>query len=212
MVVLRRWFLTVACLGLVVAVAAVAALLAWPGVGVAASTSGLAGISLPGFSGHIERVSVRGPDGTPVPVELRGGTVWPLVRLAPGERLTVTVKIRRPSWASWLVGEQEKRTITVITPAAHIRSTLLRPKRGTPVTVSFAEPVSRVVIGGGRLQRLEARPERRASRRPRLGPRDYGNDDSGGRGSVLGDALEARARLVVRSRRPEERRRRAGRR
>src|SRR4029079_17408189 len=156
MVVLRRWFLTVVCLGLVVAVAAVAALLAWPGVGVAASTSGLAGISLPGFSGHIERVSVRGPDGTPVPVELRGGTVWPLVRLAPGERLTVTVKIRRPSWASWLVGEQEERTITVITPAAHIRSPLLRPKRGTPVMVSFAEPVSRVVIGGGRLQRLEA--------------------------------------------------------
>ena len=46
--------------------------------------------------------------------------------------------------------------MTVVTPAAHIRSTLLRPKRGTPVTVSFAEPVSRVVIGGGRLQRLEA--------------------------------------------------------
>ena len=155
MVVLRRWFLTVACLGLVVAIAAVAALLAWPGVGVAASTRGLAGISLPGFSGHIERVSVRGPDGMPVPVELRGGTVWPRVRLTPGERLTVTVKVRRPSWVSWLVGGQEKRTMTVVTPAAHIRSTLLRPKRGTPVTVSFAEPVSRVAIGGGRLLRLE---------------------------------------------------------
>jgi peptidoglycan hydrolase-like protein with peptidoglycan-binding domain len=156
MVVLRRWFLTVACLGLVVAIAAVAALLAWPGVGVASSTSGLAGISLPGFSGHIERVSVRGPDGTPVPVELRGGTVWPRVRLTPGERLTVTVKVRRPSWVSWLVGGQQKRTMTVVTPAAHIRSTLLRPKRGTAVAVRFAEPVSRVAIGGGRLQRLEA--------------------------------------------------------
>jgi peptidoglycan hydrolase-like protein with peptidoglycan-binding domain len=154
--VLRRWFLTALCLGLVVAAAAAAALLAWPGVGVAASTSGLAGISLPGFSGHIERVSVRGPHGETVPVELRGGTVWPLVRLAPGERLTVTVKTRRPSWVSWLVGEQEKRTLTVVTPAAHIRSTLLRPKRGTPVTVRFAEPVSRVAIGGGGLQRLGA--------------------------------------------------------
>jgi peptidoglycan hydrolase-like protein with peptidoglycan-binding domain len=153
--VVRRGFLTVACLGLVVAIAVVAALLAWPGVGVAASTSGLAGISLPGFSGHIERVSVKGPDGTPVPVELRGGTVWPRVRLAPAERLTDTDKVRRPSWVSWLVGGQEKRTMTVVTPAAHIRSTLLRPKRGTPVTVGFAEPVSRVAIGGGRLQRLE---------------------------------------------------------
>jgi peptidoglycan hydrolase-like protein with peptidoglycan-binding domain len=147
---------TALCLGLAVAAAAAAALLAWPGVGVASSTSGLAGISLPGFSGHIERVSVRGPDGTPVPVELRGRTVWPRVRLAPGEHLTVTVKIRRPSWASWLVGEQEKRTITVVTPAARLRSTLLRPKRGSTVAVSFAQPVSRVVIGGRRLRRLDA--------------------------------------------------------
>jgi hypothetical protein len=156
MVVLRRWFLTAACLGLVVAAAAVAALLAWPSVGVAASESGLAGISLPGFSGDVEQVSVTRPGGEAVPVELRGGTVWPLVRLSPGERLTVTVEIRRPSWIGWLVGGQEKRTMTVVTPAAHIRSTLLRPKRGSAVTVSFAEPVSRVAIGGGRLQRLEA--------------------------------------------------------
>ena len=88
---LRRWFLTALCLGLVVAVAAVAALLAWPSVGVAASPSGLAGISLPGFSGHIEHLSVRGPDGKLLPVTLRGGIVWPRVRLRPGERLTVTV-------------------------------------------------------------------------------------------------------------------------
>jgi hypothetical protein len=154
--VLRRWFLTALCLGLVVAAAAVAALLAWPSVGVAASTSGLAGISLPGFSGHVESVSVDGPGGKPLPIVLRGGTVWPRVRLTPGERVTVTVETRRPSWIGWLVGGQEKRTMTVVTPAAHIRATLLRPKRGTAVTVSFAEPVSRVSIGNGRLRRLGA--------------------------------------------------------
>ena len=60
------------CLGLVVGVAAVAALLAWPSVGVAASESGLAGISLPGFSGHVEHLSVKGPHGKPLPVVLRG--------------------------------------------------------------------------------------------------------------------------------------------
>lgn len=151
---LRRWFLTAACLGLVAAAAAVAALLAWPGVGVAASESGLAGVSLPGFSGDVEHVSVTGPGGTTVPVVLRGGTVWPRVRLSPGERLTVTVEIRRPSWIGWLVGGQEKRTMSVVTPAARIRSTLLRPRRGAAVTVSFAEPVRRVAIGGGRLRRL----------------------------------------------------------
>jgi hypothetical protein len=141
-------------LGLVATVVAVGALLAWPSVGVAASTSGLAGISLPGFSGHVEHLTVKGPDGKPLPVVLRGSTIWPLVRLTPGERLTVTVETRRPSWIGWLVGRQEERTMTVVTPTAHIRSTLLRPKRGTTVTVSFAEPVSRIAIGGGHLRRL----------------------------------------------------------
>jgi hypothetical protein len=141
-------------LGLVVGVAGVTALLAWPSVGVAASESGLAGISLPGFSGHVEHLSVTGPHGKPLPVVLRGNTVWPRARLRPGERLTVTVEIQRPSWIGWLVGGQEKRTMTVVTPAAHIRSTLLRPKRGTAVMVSFAEPVSRIAVGNGQLQRL----------------------------------------------------------
>ncbi len=151
---LRTWFKTALCVGLVVAAAVVAALLAWPSVGVAASPSGLAGISLPGFSGHVVRLTVKGPGGKPVPVELRGGTVWPLVRLTAGERVTVTVEIQRPSWIGWLVGGQEQRTMMVVTPSAHIRSTLLRPKRGTPVTVSFAEPVTRVAIGKARLRRL----------------------------------------------------------
>src|SRR5206468_1292667 len=112
---------------------------------------------LPGFSGHVERLSVKGPDVKPLPVELRGGTVWPRVRLTPGERVTVTVEVRRPSWIGWLVGRQDERTMTVVAPAAHIRSTLLRPERGTTVTVSFAEPVSRVAIGGGKLRRLGSR-------------------------------------------------------
>src|SRR5262245_798304 len=103
-VMLRRWFLTALCLGLVVGLAAVAALLAWPSVGVAASESGLAGISLPGFSGQIEHLSVKGPNGKPLPVVLRGGTIWPRVQLRPGEHLTVTVEISRPSWIGWLVG------------------------------------------------------------------------------------------------------------
>jgi hypothetical protein len=154
MVVFRRLFLVLLCVGVFVAALVGAALLAWPSVGVAASQSGLAGISLPGFSGHVERVTVTGKRGKPVPIVLRGGTVWPRVRLAPGERVTVHVEIGRPGWIGWLVGRHEERTMTVVTPAAHIRSALLSPRRGTPVTVSFDEPVSRVAIGGGRLRRL----------------------------------------------------------
>ena len=142
------------CLALVVAAAAAAALLAWPSVGVAASGSGLAGISLPGFSGQIERVSVTGRHGKPLPVVLHDGTIWPRVRLAPGERLTVHVEISRPSWIGWLVGRRQERTMTVVTPTAHLRTALLHPKRGTAVAVSFDQPVSRIAIGGGGLRTL----------------------------------------------------------
>src|SRR5262249_51615392 len=104
--------------------------------------------------GHIESVSVTGKRGKTVPIVLRGDTVWPRERLAPGERVTVHVEISRPGWIGWLVGHHEERTMTVVTPAAHIRSALLSPRRGPAVTVSFDEPVSRVAIGGGRLHRL----------------------------------------------------------
>jgi hypothetical protein len=154
MAVLRRWLLTALCVGLVVGVAAVAALLAWPSVGVAASTSGLAGISLPGFSGHVERLTVTSADGKQLPFVLRGHTVWPRARVAPGERVTITVETRRPGWIGWLVGSQETKTTTVVTPVAHIRSTLLRPKRGSVVTVRFAEPVARVLVGRARRRGL----------------------------------------------------------
>ena len=82
----------------------VAALLAWPAGAVGASPSGLASVSLPGFSGRIEHVSVTGPDGKTLPYVLRGDTVWPRTRLAAGERVTVTVDVRRPGWIGWLVG------------------------------------------------------------------------------------------------------------
>ena len=102
--------------------------------------------------------------------------------------------------------------MTVVTPAAHIRSTLLRPKRGTAVMVSFAEPVSRIAIGNGRTQRLGAGRSVVPLGVRAAGRASCGNDDGGGGGPAVGDALGARPRLVVRSRIAHERRRRARRR
>jgi hypothetical protein len=154
--VLRVWIVTTLIVALVVAGAAVAALLAWPTVGIAASSSGLATVSLPGFSGHVERVSVKGADGKPLPVSVLRGIVWPRVRLAADEHLTLKVEVRRPGWIGWLVGHRAERTVTVTTPVAHFRSTLLRPRSGSVVTVRFAEPVSRVAVGHRRLRGLGA--------------------------------------------------------
>jgi peptidoglycan hydrolase-like protein with peptidoglycan-binding domain len=139
---------------LVAAAAVVAALLAWPTVGIAASTSGLAAVSLPGFAGHVETVSVIGSDGKSLPVSLRRDVVWPRVRLAAGEHVRLKVVVRRPGWISWLVGHRDEQTVTVTTPVAHLRSTLLRPRSGSALTVRFAEPVSRVAVGHRRLPGL----------------------------------------------------------
>jgi hypothetical protein len=153
-VVLRVWVLTTLVLLLVLAASAVAALLAWPTVGIAASTSGLAAVSVPGFSGHVEKVAVTDVDWKQVPFTMHRGTVWPRVRLEPGTRIKVTVDVHRPSWIGWLVGHSVERSVTLVTPVAHIRSTLLRPRAGSVVTVRFADPVSRIRVSRGKRPRL----------------------------------------------------------
>lgn len=153
---MRGWLLTALVVALLVGGSAGVALFAWPSVGVAASKTGLAIVSMPGFSGHVEHVAVTRADGKPLPVGLSHGVVWPHVRLAAGEHVTVRVDVRRPGWIGWLVGRRVERTVTVVTPTARIRSTLLRPKSGNVLTVRFAEPVSRVAVGHRRLRGLGA--------------------------------------------------------
>jgi hypothetical protein len=144
---MRVWFLVALAVALLAAGSAAAARFTWPTGRVNASNSGLAAVSLPGFSGDVESVSVTSAHGKALPVVLRRGVIWPRVRLAPGERVTISVEVRRPGWIGWLTGNQVERTRTIVTPVAHIRSTVLRPKRGSVVAVRFAGPVSRVAIG-----------------------------------------------------------------
>ncbi len=151
---MRVWSLMALGVAILAAGLAAAALLAWPAGAVGASQTGLATVSLPGFSGRVERVTVRGPHGKMLPFDLRGGTIWPSGRLAAGARVTVRIDVRRPSWIGWLVGRHAERTVTLVTPVAQIRSTLLRPKRRSLVTVRFAEPVRRVAIGRPRPRNL----------------------------------------------------------
>ncbi len=82
---MRIWILAAFAVVLVAGGAAVAALLAWPTAGIASSTTGLATVSLPGFSGDVQGVSVKGPEGKPLPIGLSHGIVWPHARLAAGD-------------------------------------------------------------------------------------------------------------------------------
>jgi hypothetical protein len=138
---------------------AAAALLAWPRASLGADDQALASFSLPGYAGHVTAVSVREPDGTRVPVRVRGGRLWPLRPLDSGERLKVRLTVERPGWAGWLVGHTKRSTFRVVTPSAQLSGRWLQVKPGTAVTVRFDHPVGLVSLGGGAAQRF-AHPRR----------------------------------------------------
>src|SRR2546423_2381870 len=133
---------------------AAAALVAWRQVRLGATDGALARVELPSFAGHVTSVVVHSPDGTAVPMRLRGANVWPLRTVGSGARLTVAVTVTRPGWASWLVGKTERRSFTVVTPRARLRGRWLQVKSGAPVTLSFDAPVRLVALGGAPARRL----------------------------------------------------------
>jgi peptidoglycan hydrolase-like protein with peptidoglycan-binding domain len=150
----RFWVLTVVLVGVVFAVLAGSALLAWPHPRLGADDEALARVVLPGFSGRVVTIDVHSVDGAQVPVQLRQGRLWPLGKLGSGEQLTVVLKVRRPGWAGWLVGSSEQRTFTIETPSAHLLGHWLQVKAGAPVTIAFDKPVSLVSLGKARPRRL----------------------------------------------------------
>jgi hypothetical protein len=151
---MRVWIWSAVVVAVVFGGLAGAALVAWPRVGLGGVDDALAGVVLPGFAGRVVAARVSAADGVSVPVVLRGGKLWPLRKLAAGERLTVELTVRRPSWAAWLVGRSERRSFTVETPIAHLRGRWLQVKPGAPVTVAFDAPVSVVSFRKAGARRL----------------------------------------------------------
>ena len=150
----RFWVLTVVSVGVVFAVLAGAALLAWPQPRLGADDNALARVDLPGFAGWVVAIDVHSADGARVPVRLRQGRLWPLGKLASGEQLTVALTVERPGWAGWLVGHRERRNFTVETPSAHLLARWLQVKANEPVAIAFDRPVSLVSFGKMRPRRL----------------------------------------------------------
>jgi len=140
--------------GVVLAALAGTAFLAWPRARIAATDDALARVVLPGFAGRVTTIDVRSQSGRRVPVRLSRGRLWPLRKLAVGERLTVLVTVRRPGWAAWLVGHSARRTFTIETPSARLLGSWMQVKPGAPVTARFDMPVTRVSLGGAPPRRL----------------------------------------------------------
>jgi peptidoglycan hydrolase-like protein with peptidoglycan-binding domain len=111
--------------------------------GVHSSSKSLAAISLPFGSGRIYHVSVSaGADQRVVPVRVKDNQIWPEVKLAPGEKVTVIVTLRRPGWVSWISSKTDQVRLTGRTPDTKVRSTFITKHKQEPLVVRFASPVT----------------------------------------------------------------------
>ncbi|HVC06845.1 MAG TPA: L,D-transpeptidase [Solirubrobacterales bacterium] len=143
-------------------------------VGLALAAFGLAGATLstdPGalaryevgaFGGTVEKAQAFGPGGRQIPVVVRSGQVEPKTPIAPGERVSVDLVVRRPGWLGWLIGSEDHQQLTFRAPVARVRSQWLTVHSTTP-RVSFNQPVSQVAYGVAGDLRRQSFPQPRSS-------------------------------------------------
>jgi peptidoglycan hydrolase-like protein with peptidoglycan-binding domain len=158
----RLVLLTVVAVLLLLGAAAAAALLAWPDASLAADPVALARTQTPFLAGDVEQLVVRDGSGARVPVHVQAGRIVPTKPVPAGEPLTVSLTVRRPSWAGWLVGHTTRRTLSLRAPAAELDGRWLEVRRGAPLRLDFDAPVRVVALrvnGEQRVVRLS--PARR---------------------------------------------------
>jgi peptidoglycan hydrolase-like protein with peptidoglycan-binding domain len=153
-----RWpWVALALLVLVAAAGLIAVAVAWPTATIGSDDQALASVKVAPALEHARSVTVTDSNGHPVPARIRAGKIVPLGQLASGEKLDVTVTVRRSSLVGWLVGGNERVKATIVTPMTGVRSTLLHLATGAPVDVHLRAPASVVVLKlpGYKQQRLE---------------------------------------------------------
>lgn len=131
------------------AIVAVAAAIGFglSGVDLATDDAALAHVHLGTFAGTLVGATARGPHGGAVPVAVQHGQVTPLHRVMPGTTLTVTVRVRRPSWSGWALGHDVEKQLVLRTPGAHVRTRWTTLRSGAPLRVAFDAPVARLAYG-----------------------------------------------------------------
>jgi len=120
----------------------VAAVLALSGVTLADDAIALARVDVQMFGGTLERVQAFGPNGQRIPLAVRHQRLTPGTRLAPGERVSIDVLVRRPSWLGWALGRERHVRLTLRAPVAGVSERWLTVRQGSAVRVSFDRPVS----------------------------------------------------------------------
>ncbi len=105
-------------------------------------------VELQPFAGSLVRVRARGADGRPIPLVVSHGRLTPRLKVASGERISLSIVIRRPGWESWALGANRRETLTVQTPVARIMNRWVTRANGARAEVRFDTPVDRVSPAG----------------------------------------------------------------
>ena len=123
---------------------------AYPSSRLVSAPQALARFTVAGWGTKLVSVSATDSHGKPVPIRRTAkGWVWPRGTLHPGETLHISLVAKRPSWAARIVGSEEHRELTVVTPSAHVKTHWIQTRTGNPVQVRFDTPVRVVVVRRG---------------------------------------------------------------
>jgi peptidoglycan hydrolase-like protein with peptidoglycan-binding domain len=128
--------------------AAAAVVWAFSGVRLVADGAALGRVDLQPFAGSLVSARARGSGGKPIPLVNSNGRLTPGVPVASGERISITVVVRRPGWESWALGADRRATLTVTTPVAKVADRWVTAAPEKRATVHFDTPVDRVSVPG----------------------------------------------------------------
>jgi peptidoglycan hydrolase-like protein with peptidoglycan-binding domain len=120
---------------------------AFSGARVVTDSTALGRVELEPFAGSLVSVRAHGADGRPVPVFVSHGRITPRTRVGSGERISVSVVVRRPGWESWALGAERRETLSVQTPVAKVVDRWVTGQ-GARTAVRFDAPVDRVSVAG----------------------------------------------------------------
>jgi hypothetical protein len=156
------WAVLFAFLALVVIAAVALVLTLWSGVTLSTDPTALARLDTQPFAGSLESAVAHGPDGRTIPLSVADGRLTPLAPVRAGELISVDVTVRRPGIVAWALGSTRTEHLTVRAPVAHVVSRWLTVPAGTPVRVSFDQPVRAVAYGaaGHLVRQALAGPQR----------------------------------------------------
>jgi peptidoglycan hydrolase-like protein with peptidoglycan-binding domain len=143
-----RYVALVAVLIPIVAVVAVGFVVVTAKPTISASTTALATVKLPFGGGTVQSVvATGGVEQKVVAVRMSGDTVLPVGNIPGGEKVTMIVTIKRPSWISWVAGKTQQVRLTVTTPAAKLRNPYVTVRSGRPILLHFNTPVAKLAYG-----------------------------------------------------------------